>query len=539
MANAGSGKTTTYIQRIRRMISSGIASRSIVAITFTNAAANEINHRLNADGQVDLGYIGTLHGFMARLLQRHGSAIGLPPKLTVLDEEEADELLKWAAKRMSYKGSAKALNEAVSLGMSHYRSGKFNLWSTPAGMVAYEFFYQMVSAGSLSFDSILDLGLELVSNPSVWPELIRYKHLLVDEYQDGCQTDARIYNSMPFETRFYVGDPDQSIMGFRGSDVEVILEENYRTDTMVLGLNENYRSGWSICSAANCLISHNLNRIKKELVPATAEHGVVTVNSYATATHELSSVCAKIEQCINLHNIPPTDIAVLCRTNLVASQFAKNLEDLGLPVQKRKRVDMPHDWGKARAFIAMVNNPESDSSALRYLKMSVGDAKADEMRKEATANYQSVNERFLKIGAVELGGLPTALNRAGISAESLQRINAVAATLAPGAGILELALALTRADALEAETGEGVTVTTIHSAKGREFGVVFLPAWESGVFPVKSCDNIEEERRIAFVGVTRAKHQCHVSYALRRATQWSKEPETHEPNPFVRELTNS
>ena len=218
VAAAGSGKTKTLIARIQNMIANGTDPRNIVVITFTAAAAKVIQERL---GDVKLGYAGTLHGYCLRILQQHGNMIGLPSKLTILDESDAEALLVEAIAKMSYKGTRKAVDEQVALGLAHMRSGD-TMRFDDVTRVAYEYFYGMTTTGCLTFSMILTLGLELIRKMGPleigeYENLCQYQHLLVDEVNDSAAIDFEIYEALPVKTRFLCGDPDQRIMSFRGA----------------------------------------------------------------------------------------------------------------------------------------------------------------------------------------------------------------------------------------------------------------------------------------------------------------------------------
>lgn len=216
VAGAGTGKTTVFIQRIRHLIHEGARPESIAAVTFTNSAAKEIEARLNVGDPVRLGYIGTLHSFMLRLLQKHGATIGLSHRLTVLDAVESEAMLEQCVTRLKFKGTRKLLDAAVANGVNWARRAGHETM-TPVERVAYEYFYQLLTTGSLTYDMILELGLELLSDPQVQKSMLAYERLLVDESHDCADIDFQILDAMPFKTRFYVFDYDQKIYSWRNN----------------------------------------------------------------------------------------------------------------------------------------------------------------------------------------------------------------------------------------------------------------------------------------------------------------------------------
>jgi DNA helicase-2/ATP-dependent DNA helicase PcrA len=550
VAAAGSGKTRVFVERIKRMIADGIDPASIVAITFTNAAAAEIQKRLDATAWepravnsithvrpgTTLGFAGTLHSFLLRILQQHGTMIGLPTRLTVLDEAEAEAMLVKVIADMSYKGTRKSVDEAVKLGVDHFRS-QCRKPETETERVAWEYFFRLLTTGCLTFDMILSLGLELVKKLATptqgqYQNLRRFEHVCVDEFQDANALDAEIYEALPVKTRFFCGDARQAIYSFRGGDVNVIRAENNREGTTVLELTANYRSGTEIIRAAN-----KLQTDSTPMVSATGTTGAVTITSHDTAAEEAAAVAQAIKRELAA-GTPAIEVAVLVRTNALAAAFRTVLKDSGIPVRERKQADNPLDWKIARAFIALLTNPESDRLAGKFLELKLGTEKAAQMQREATADFTTINERFLHIRNVAVADVTTAMVAAGLGRESIGRVRALVEQLDRNATLLELQGAITELEADNAEETDGVTVTTIHGAKGKEWEAVFLPAWEEGVFPSsreQSGEELSEARRLAYVAVTRAKSLCAISHASRRNKEWIGQQQM-TPSRFISEL---
>ena len=286
----------------------------------------------------------------------------------------------------------------------------------------------------------------------------------------------------------------------------------------LLFLNENYRSGSAICTAANRLIAHNVKRLPKQLVSATGTEGGVLVDHHDTGAEEAAGISASIKARIKSGDAPD-EIAVLLRTNRLVSEYRKVLQDSGVPVRSKAADDSPADWPVARAFIAMLTNPENDGVTYRFLKAKLGQEKADQMQRNATADFTTLNSMFLHIRNVALSDVTTAMMQAQLGRESIGRVRDAVATLQPEATILELQYALAQKDAVAREEGHGVTVCTLHSAKGREMDFVYLPAWEEKILPFG--ENIDEERRLAYVGITRARRQVVITSADNRNKEWT------------------
>ena len=551
VSGAGSGKTRVYVNRIMRMIRGGIDPRSIIAVTFTNAAAKEIQTRLGES--IHLGFVGTLHGLCLRLLQQHGHLIGLAAKLTVLDDEETEALLTKVMADLSYKGTRKAVDAAVAKGLAFYRSGH---WMASehydAERVAWEFYYRMVTGGNVTFDCILSLGLELLLNMATttlgqYEHLRRFEHVLVDEYQDANALDAAIYDALPVKTRFFVGDIRQSIYKFRGSDIRVIQAENNRPGTTVLELAENYRSSQSVVDAANSLMADHPPMIAAK----TELDGAVIIRSFDTAAEEAAAVAAdiKAELASALPPSPaypwgaksalPNEIAVILRTNRLVNEYRTVLEAHGIPVRKRPPQDNPLDWKIARAFIAMLTNPENDRLAHKFLTLKLGAEKADAMEREATADFNTINQQFLHIRSVALADVTTAMAAASLGRESIARVRGLIETMPADSTLLELQAAIATMEAEAQEETEGVTVRTAHSAKGLQWECVWLPAFEEGIIPSQrelDEDGGAEAKRLAYVAITRAKRLLVISHAGQRPFEW-KGVQKQQPSRFIEMTT--
>lgn len=531
-AGPGSGKTRTFVQRIWRMVNEGIDPKTIYAITFTNAAAKEMQERLfKLSSAIKLGYIGTLHGWMLRVIQRHPQAAGLAGRVTVLDEPAVDEMVESVIKLLNFTGPVKAVNSAIGKGIGHYR--EFNpAKCSPVDRVAYEFYHRMMTNGCLSFDAVLELGLQVLRSGVD----TGCRHLMVDEFQDSCPIDFQIYQSLrPVPTMFMVGDPDQAIYSFRGGDQSLILRLAERPDVRLFKLETNYRSTEAVCQAANRLISYNQNRMLKECKPFKLQPGAVEKNVFKNEGTERHYICGQIAT-LTVNGVAPAEIAVLVRTNALAVEIASALKGCGIEVSSRKTVSRPPDWPAARTLVTMLTNPDNDFLARRFLEFRLGKERAQELANTARDNFTTLNESVLKIKNV---GVPDVINimvgmRLGVESVSMMREHIE--RLPEGATLPELQFALTQNEE-QAAMGSGVTVATLHAAKGREWDIVFLPAWEDRILPMRrdGCDE-EEERRLAFVGVTRAKTRCFISHSLTRTAPWQKDPQPTKPSKFYAEV---
>jgi DNA helicase-2/ATP-dependent DNA helicase PcrA len=541
IAGPGSGKTRTLIQRILHLIERGIEPRRIVAITFTNAAAREIETRLVDSGFLgELGYVGTLHSFMLRLILKHGALIGYSGRCSVMDNEGAAEFLNSVVEEHAWKGTSKLLSEEIRKGPPP--SDKF---MTREGIVAGAYWNKLRQARLITFDGLLILGERLLR------EMIKrgihpgYEEFLIDEVQDSSDRDFAIYQHLQsMGNVFMVGDPDQSIYSFRGGNVKNALAIASNPDWDVIPLAENFRSDILICQAANALISRNTVRYQKETVPVSTETGRVDLVCFDSPAVEGIHISQTIAR---LMHIPATDrpygyraFAVLVRTNDLVEEYRNMMRAASIPVQSSRQPQRPADWHFVAATLAFMQNPNDDHAAYRWLYMKNSKEFADAARLKASQEYSSINDVTLRLDAADLTQVAPFLAGNGVSPESqavvsvaMQRMDTDNQTIG------ELIMELGKEEEYLEGDNDGVTVCTIHAAKGREWPCVFLPAFEQHTIPGERRGlNIEEERRLAYVAVTRAKHALHVSYVDKRAMKWGTSPLPVDviPSQFIPEM---
>lgn len=526
LAGPGSGKSRVLVERIRRLIRDGTAPESIVAITFTNQAAAVITDRL---GGAQLGFTGTLHSFMLKLLREHGEATGFGPGLGVLDEDQAGKLRDQVVAEAKVVATKSDIDDEVRRYAGRREKNGRGVMSQ-AELAAARFCHALRAANLVTFDTLLAYGLRLLE-PGM-AGIGGFRHLLWDEFQDSNDIDAEILMALPIANKFVVGDPDQSIYGFRGGNVENILGLSNIPGIELITLKANYRCAGRICAAANNLIGHNEDRIKKLTTSVTGEEGIITVTACENEDSELERLAAGIRAA------GPTECAVLVRSNALVTRISGHLRGDGIPVAETKRPSMPPEWNKAKLLIALLNDPENDLLAEWWLEQSQGYLAAQRVRLLAQSQRMSINAHTLKLPVgLPVAAVPEALARAGIGVDTVARVRSAADQMRADAPIAYLILELAAAERDSETVGAGVTVSTIHSAKGKEWGTVFMPAFEQEIIPgaAKSRD-IAEERRCAFVAMTRAKHALHISYSMTRMPPYaSSRPKPATQSQFIRE----
>lgn len=539
IAGAGSGKTRVTIERILLLIERGTEPEKIIAITFTNEAAAVMRKRLEfaTPGLGDrIGFLGTLHAFLLKLLRENYADVGLGSALYVIDEEAKKELVAEIIEEHRYKGSVEEVFEKLKLGVAHIRA---LTPPTKAENVAKAYFNRMIERCALDFDMILEFGAMLVridSLKSCGGIARGFSHLFVDEVQDSGDLDFEIYEGLNIPNKFLVGDSDQAIFGFRGGNVENILRiATPGSGWQTLTLEINYRSTKEVCRLAQGLIQKNVARFRKRTIPATKITGKIELHSFSDDYAERGFIGNDI---LKEHGTGKAPFAaVLCRSNRTAREFARHLEAIGVPVAKKETFNRPADWKLTKDAINFLVNPDNDAIAIRMLAAMYGKTHADAKREAALKRYKTINQvEGIAEYDTPLAHVTTFLSRRlAIGVESRQRVSDLIDTLPHSAELPDLALAIAKDENHNAYVGEGVVCTTIHSAKGREFGTVFLPACEQEIIP-EPRSNIEEERRLLYVGITRAINRVVITHARRRAREFPRQNPEATPSIFFKEL---
>lgn len=547
LAGPGSGKTRTVIERILRLIRDGQHPLGIVAITYTNRAAEEMVKRL---GEVKIGFCGTLHSFMLTLIQSHRHVLGYRSRVSVLDDESRGDLIASILNAHRCMASKKAIEDEIAIGIP-------TLDSTPSKteLVAKDFYDTLIHTCTIDFDSILILGLEMLQRfPDIGVRIgdQKVEHLFVDEFQDCTDRDFQIITRLPITNRFLVGDSDQSIFGFRGGLVGFIVRLAMDDMWLKVMLEQNYRSRAEICEAAMRLIRHNKNRVDKATVSIRGQGG--HVNPFPTMFTEGIERSAVLDMINKLHSgrgplpaVPLTEIAVLVRTNALVDEFKQYLKDSGILVAERATPVIPEDFEKSKLLIGLVDNPDNDFIAHKFLTIELGEKTANEIQRKASEEFTTVLKQSRLFTPSVYPDLVSKLELAWkllkrfCSQESLRLFEKQNEALVAARGkdydLQDLLLAINR-EMFQDTVTDGVTVTTIHSAKGLEWQVVFLPAFEEEVIPGTRKDlDIEEERRVAFVGMTRAKDYLVITHCQGRTRKWTGE-KIHRATPsrFLKEL---
>lgn len=593
LAGAGSGKTKVLTQRIINLIDSGVSPYNILAITFTNKAAKEMRNRVeNELGSItDSIFIGTFHSFGLRILRENYIDIGYTSNITILDTDDAKAFVKRILKENGYDPAkyeirtiinkiSSAKNDGIS--PDEYTKLFLNDLDIVIGLVYKEYTKLLKDNNSVDFDDLLLKPVELLKKNKIILEKYqeRFKYILVDEYQDtnSIQYELCKLLASKYKNIFVVGDANQSIYSFRNADYRNILnfEKDYK-NTKVILLEENYRSTNNILKAANSVIKNNSEGKKLNLWSSKRDGELIDYIRCEDEIKEANFVINKIKDLIS-NGYKYSDIAVLYRTNaqsrVVEDAFVRN--------------NIPHNiigsyyfYNRKEikdliAYLKLIYNPCDSVSLERIInvpKRGIGAKSIENLRKKATENNISMfdaidsgkelefKKMILKLQEFSLNAnlsdlIEEILSTTGLrmeyeinksleneaKVENLNEFKTVA-LMFEESGIYDLQtflenIALVSDRGQYSNDGDEVSIMTLHSAKGLEFNVAFLLGMEEGLFPhnrsFNSLSDLEEERRLCYVGITRAKEKLYLLSARQR-TIFGKTSGTIESR-FIREI---
>ena len=587
VAGAGSGKTRVLTSRIAYLINEkGISPFEILAITFTNKAAEEMRHRV-----VDLVgtiahkmWVSTFHSACVRILRQSADEIGFSSNFTIYDQGDAARLIGHVIKDLnldSKRFPPRALLSKISglknegTNPNDFLDSTENPYDQKVSEIFVEYQLRLKRASAMDFDDLLLNTVTLFrKNESIlvqWQN--RFKHVLVDEYQDTNLIQNELVSLLAAEHRniCVVGDSDQSIYQFRGADVRNILNfEKAFPDATVIVLDQNYRSTQTILDAANEVISRNSGRQPKELWTEEGDGESIVLYQASNEDDEANWVAEKIISYKRTGYAGLSDIAIFYRTNAQSRAVEEQLNRLGLPyrVVGGTRFYDRREVRDALAYLRLAVNP-LDEVALRRVvnvpKRGVGNTSLAKI--EAWADKNQIDlflalfdaskagvsgkalkgiESFLNLleesqSRLDLGPadiIEFSLEKSGYISEleeertieaegrleNLSELVGAASDFSDISEFLERVGLVADTDDLpneisDLENGE-VLLMTLHAAKGLEFPVVFLLGMEEGIFPhvraLGDPDQMEEERRLAYVGITRARRALHLCNAWSR-----------------------
>jgi DNA helicase-2/ATP-dependent DNA helicase PcrA len=594
LAGPGSGKTRVITHRIAHLIESGVSSYRILAMTFTNKAAEEMKNRLNKLSPDHDCWLGTFHKFCARLLRYRAPLVGLSENFTIYDMSDSRKLIKQAieladvdVRHYSPDKIAEQISTVKSSGLTadNFEPMHGNALQAIVGKVYPRYQQLLQMANGVDFDDLLLHTVDLLrNNPELRAELDeRYQYMLVDEYQDTNTVQYQLIRLLNHDYRnlAVTGDPDQSIYGWRGANIQNILgfEQDY-PNVKVVRLEQNYRSTKRILRVADQLISNNEMRKHKTLHTDNEEGTPVTSVAYKNPQEEANDIAETIAVAIRSGKNKASDFAIFYRTNWLSRALENSLRLSGIPYQ----IVNGHEFFQRRevkdvvSYLHLLNNPRDNVALERIINVpprKIGKVTLGRLRDYAIQNGLSMLEASRRSGlidsmskgaATKVAKFVTLYDR--ISEAKLDDVSSVLQLVLAETGyrewltddgseegheraknvdelllatqefdsqhpddggletFLEQAALTSDTDAWESES-EFVTMMTLHAAKGLEFPHVFIVGMEDGILPHERSSNsnqeLEEERRLMFVGITRAEQRLQLSRCMsrfRRGSFW-------------------
>lgn len=620
IAGAGSGKTRVLTFRIAYLMSQGVDSFNILALTFTNKAAKEMKGRIAeivGTGEAKNLWMGTFHSVFAKILRFEGHHLGFPSNFTIYDTQDSQRLMGSIIKEMGLDKDIYKTKQVYSR-ISSYKNSLITVkayFKNPElmeadamarrprmGEIYAEYVDRCFKAGSMDFDDLLLRTNELLTRfPNVLAKYQdKFRYILVDEYQDTNHSQYLIVRALAdrFQNICVVGDDAQSIYAFRGANINNIL--NFQKDYENVGLyrlEQNYRSTKNIVNAANSVIEHNQTKLDKIVWTSNEEGPKVVVHRSLTDGDEGRFVASSIFENKMQHQLPNSDFAILYRTNAQSRAMEDALRKREIPYRiygglsfyQRKEIK------DVLAYLRLVLNPADEEALKRvinYPARGIGQTTIDRLMVAANGYKKTIFEVIKNIDKVDIkinGGTRNKLRDFATLIESFQVMNQTAnafdlaeyITKTTGLlkelnkdgtpegvvklenveellngikdfveGQLELADAsdslaefledVALATDMDSDKGDEdhVALMTIHLAKGLEFSHVYIVGLEEDLFPsamsMNTRSELEEERRLFYVALTRAEKQAYLTYALSRY-RWGKLVDS-EPSRFIEEI---
>jgi DNA helicase-2/ATP-dependent DNA helicase PcrA len=595
LAGAGSGKTRVLTTRIYHLIRQGVAPDSILAVTFTNKAAREMKERLTARLETagPLPFVATFHGLGREILQEYGRPLNIPRFFTIFDRDDSERAVKEGLKALDVDPKEIAprfvlsrISKAKSDGMDQQefaaKHGRESFRNRIVADVWKRYDESLKKDKALDFDDLIVLPVKLLEGNAEVRRIVqdRFTYIHIDEYQDTNELQGRLAHLLAGEKKnlFVVGDIDQTIYTWRGATIDNLLafEKKY-PGAQTIVLEHNYRSTKTIVEAANGIIELNRNRKEKRSVTDNPDGERIVIHPENSAEGEGRFIANECKKLIRIGEIPE-EMAVLFRTNFQSRVLEEAFLSAGVPYRllgtrffDRKEVK------DVLAWIRLALEPTRESDRARAVqtpprgigKVTLGkiiagkpeDFKPSEKLKVAAFEQivQSLNDAsktelpsvFVRL-VIEKSGLQTLLEKGGEDdQERLENIKELA-TLAtrydslPGEEgialfLTDAALASDQDELDRKQSSNGVTLMTVHAAKGLEFDTVFVTGLEEGLFPHEGHGDEkrdeEEERRLFYVAVTRAKKRLFLTFARIRRIYGTDF--LSEPSSFLRDIDPS
>ncbi len=595
LAGPGSGKTRVITHRVAYLIDQGIPSRSIAALTFTNKAANEMGNRITRLVSGSQTWTGTFHRFCSRLLRQYATLVGLSENFSIYDMGDSKKVVKQAIEVSEVKLQhhtpdsiqgriSKLKSSAVTSEQYTARPGDYI--GSIVARVYPEYQKLLRMANAVDFDDLLLYAVDLLrQNPELRESLdLQYQFMMVDEYQDTNIVQYELIRLLNHSVQNLgvTGDPDQSIYGWRGANLNNILdfEKNYPS-LKVIRLEQNYRSTKSILTVADQLISYNQRRKPKSLITDNESGKPVRLVAYPNVQDEATDIADSIALAIRTERNRPRDFAVFYRTNRLSRSLEHAFRSAGIPYQVVKALEFyqRREVKDVLAYLQLLNNPNDNVAFERIINVpprKIGKITVERVRKYANQHRMPMLQAARKCGlipeiskgaatkVVSFVALFDELSESVLEDVEVVMKNTIHMTgyrdwltddgseegHERAANIDELVVAAQEFDSEHPDDGgleryleqaslvsdtdawdsdsDYVSLMTLHAAKGLEFPNVFIVGLEDGLLPhersARDPDQLEEERRLLFVGITRARKELQLSRCLNRFRKGSVWP---------------
>ena len=595
IAGAGSGKTKVLTTRIANLIENGVKPYNILAITFTNKAAGEMRERVNNITNAHDAFIGTFHSFGLKIIRENSALFNLTSAFTLIDTEDQTSIIKKIMKDINITDkmiSPAFIKSKISFIKNNMLSDSeiANFLISENEKIAVKIYYEyekiLKRNNTLDFDDLLKKPVELFnSNKEVLEKYQdKFKYILIDEYQDTNEVQYKLVKllSKKYLNLFVVGDPSQSIYAFRGANYQNILnfEKDFKGCT-VIKLPQNYRSTQTILDAANEVISHNKQRKDLDLFSDLGQGVKIKYIRTFNDSMENKRVVDEIQKLYE-EGYSRKDMAIFYRTNAQSRSIEDALVKANIPYKvfgsfyfyKRKEIK------DLLAYLKLIANPSDDVSLERVInepKRKIGDKTIENLREKARSLNISMFEAIdsgkelefknLILNLIEIskdtsitGLIDKTLElskmketyendkslESDIRLENLMEFRSVSETYEKETGNVNLSDFLMEvslvSDAAEYSLdSDAVTLMTVHSAKGLEFKVVFIIGLEENIMPISKAlyddEELEEERRLMYVAITRAKEKLYLLNAGRRMLYGNMQ--MNPPSRFISEISDN
>ncbi len=595
IAGAGSGKTKVLTTRIANLIENGVKPYNILAITFTNKAAGEMRERVNNIINAHDAFIGTFHSFGLKIIRENSALFNLTSAFTLIDTEDQTSIIKKIMKDINITDkmiSPAFIKSKISFIKNNMLSDSeiANFLISENEKIAVKIYYEyekiLKRNNTLDFDDLLKKPVELFnSNKEVLEKYQdKFKYILIDEYQDTNEVQYKLVKllSKKYLNLFVVGDPSQSIYAFRGANYQNILnfEKDFKGCT-VIKLPQNYRSTQTILDAANEVISHNKQRKDLDLFSDLGQGVKIKYIRTFNDSMENKRVVDEIQKLYE-EGYNRKDMAIFYRTNAQSRSIEDALVKANIPYKvfgsfyfyKRKEIK------DLLAYLKLIANPSDDVSLERVInepKRKIGDKTIENLREKARSLNISMFEAIdsgkelefknLILNLIEIskdtsitGLIDKTLElskmketyendkslESDIRLENLMEFRSVSETYEKETGNVNLSDFLMEvslvSDAAEySADADAVTLMTVHSAKGLEFKVVFIIGLEENIMPISKAlyddEELEEERRLMYVAITRAREKLYLLNAGRRMLYGNMQ--MNPPSRFISEISDN